>query len=100
MWIKVCHEELFLHIMDQFISLTQGGDAVWGNTTFAPDDLDERHHSHGELIAFRDTVVKSLGGEHLRNMTADSAGTWILEHTPTHFQVKRNHREVKIIPSD
>ncbi|KAF9650657.1 phospholipid diacylglycerol acyltransferase [Thelephora ganbajun] len=60
----------------------KGGDTIWGNSTHAPDDVDGADHSHGELIAFRaklnDTTVK--------NMTADNAGTWILEHTPTTFQ--------------
>ncbi|KIP11356.1 hypothetical protein PHLGIDRAFT_21774 [Phlebiopsis gigantea 11061_1 CR5-6] len=63
----------------------KGGDAVWGNTTFAPDDVDNRNQTHGELIAFRETVVKALG-EHINNMTADTASNWILEHTPEHFQ--------------
>ena len=59
---------------------------MWGNATFAPDDIDDKDHTHGELIAFRETVVKALG-EHINNMTADTASNWILEHTPAHFQV-------------
>ncbi|OBZ69479.1 Phospholipid:diacylglycerol acyltransferase [Grifola frondosa] len=43
----------------------KGGDAIWGNATFAPDDTS--NHS-------------------LENMTSDTAGTWILEHTPESFQ--------------
>ena len=64
---------------------------MWGNTTFAPDDLEDKHHSHGELIAFRDAVAKSLGEENLRNMTADTASTWILAHTPNNFQVRSSY---------
>lgn len=61
----------------------QGGDVIWGNSTHAPDDIDGADHSHGELIAFR----AKLNDTAVQNMTADNAGTWILEHTPTTFQV-------------
>lgn len=69
----------------------QGGDAVWGNTTHAPDDECDGKHSHGELIAFRHS--RQLGAEQNEkdmtgNMTVDQAGTWILEHTPSTFQVR------------
>ncbi|EKM53495.1 uncharacterized protein PHACADRAFT_197922 [Phanerochaete carnosa HHB-10118-sp] len=64
----------------------KGGDAVWGNNTWAPDDIDERDHTHGELIAFRDSVIQAYGEGMLTNMTADSASSWILEHTPAQFQ--------------
>jgi len=60
----------------------QGGDVIWGNSTHAPDDVDGADHSHGELIAFR----AKLNDAKAKNMTADNAGTWILEHTPTTFQ--------------
>ncbi|KAL4244981.1 (4-O-methyl)-D-glucuronate--lignin esterase [Abortiporus biennis] len=62
----------------------KGGDAVWGNSTFAPDDVLNSTHSHGELIAFRQSVSEQ--DSTLSNMTADAAGAWILEHTPTDFQ--------------
>jgi phospholipid:diacylglycerol acyltransferase len=63
--------------------VSQGGDTIWGNSTHAPDDVDGADHSHGELIAFR----AKLNDETVKNMTADNAGTWILEHTPSTFQV-------------
>lgn len=63
----------------------KGGDAVWGNATFAPDDDDNRTYSHGELIAFRKSIAAN-DDESLANMTSVSAATWVLEHTPTHFQ--------------
>ena len=63
--------------------LPQGGDAIWGNSTDAPDDIDGADHSHGDLIAFRAKSNDPIIG----NMTADNAGTWILEHTPLTFQV-------------
>ncbi|TCD62272.1 hypothetical protein EIP91_007111 [Steccherinum ochraceum] len=62
----------------------KGGDAVWGNTTSAPDDIDDSDHSHGELIAFRQSAVEH--DPEIMNMTSDSAGNWILERTPPSFQ--------------
>ncbi|PCH36716.1 phospholipid:diacylglycerol acyltransferase [Wolfiporia cocos MD-104 SS10] len=65
----------------------KGGDAVWGNATFAPDDLPHNMHTHGELIVFRSSVAASdTEGVRLSNMTSSQASNWILERTPTHFQ--------------
>lgn len=65
----------------------KGGEAVWGNATFAPDDIFGYAQSHGELVVFRPSVVETEGKYSLlKNMTASEAGTWILERTPTHFQ--------------
>ncbi|KAJ3784308.1 phospholipid:diacylglycerol acyltransferase [Lentinula aff. detonsa] len=61
MWIKAC-------------SSFSGGDAIWGNSTFAPDDPSEDFdheidandvrkrrsgHTHGELISFRHVPVST-----------------------------------------
>ncbi|KAF7362169.1 Phospholipid:diacylglycerol acyltransferase [Mycena venus] len=73
----------------------KGGDAIWGTPSGAPDDpLDSSHtHTHGDLIAFRapppppPSGASSEGVEvTTRNMTADAAGDWILQHTPSSFQ--------------
>ncbi|EPS98702.1 hypothetical protein FOMPIDRAFT_60813 [Fomitopsis schrenkii] len=65
----------------------KGGNAVWGNATFAPDDASNDARSHGELILFRESAAAAEGaGSRLSNLTADEASTWILEHTPTQFQ--------------
>ncbi|EIW62959.1 LACT-domain-containing protein [Trametes versicolor FP-101664 SS1] len=64
----------------------KGGDDVWGNATWAPDDLDNTTHSHGALISFRNNSVGIDGEDGLFNMTSTEAGTWILERTPTTFQ--------------
>ena len=91
----------------------QGGEAVWGNATHAPDDESDEAHSHGELIAFRRMLATSPDLEDVpafsngtqrsfeienpstsgsiivpKNMTADEASDWILEHTPATFQVR------------
>lgn len=65
----------------------QGGRAIWGNFTNAPDDHANCTHTHGCFISFR--PAGSLGNETgVQNMTVDEAGTWILEHSPTSFQVR------------
>ncbi|KAJ8696245.1 phospholipid:diacylglycerol acyltransferase [Pleurotus ostreatus] len=66
----------------------KGGSAVWGNSTSAPDDLPNAALSHGQVIAFRDSLqLNAETVDHdVKNMTADEAGTWILEHTPSSFQ--------------
>ncbi|KAI0276276.1 LACT-domain-containing protein [Russula aff. rugulosa BPL654] len=90
----------------------KGGNAVWGDATFAPDDEEGVNHTHGELISFRQTVpiplddkdaeaLPSTQGQPrftttqssnnrtlpvLGNMTVDEAGGWILAHTPLTFR--------------
>ena len=91
----------------------KGGNAVWGDATFAPDDEEGGNHTHGELISFRQTVPIPLDDKDaealpltqgrpqfttaqspnnrtspvLVNMTVDEAGGWILGHTPLTFRV-------------
>nr|VWP02474.1 Zn(2)-C6 fungal-type domain-containing protein [Ganoderma boninense] len=64
----------------------KGGDDVWGNATWAPDDVSNSTHSHGTLIAFREAPSSLDEANDLNNMTSNDAGTWILERTPTTFQ--------------
>uniref|UniRef100_A0A0W0EX56 Phospholipid:diacylglycerol acyltransferase n=1 Tax=Moniliophthora roreri TaxID=221103 RepID=A0A0W0EX56_MONRR len=66
----------------------KGGDDVWGNETFAPDDQPSSMHSYGHLIAFRQSQELSSENivENTRNMSARESGTWILAHTPSTFQ--------------
>jgi phospholipid:diacylglycerol acyltransferase len=92
----------------------KGGNAVWGDATFAPDDEGEGQHTHGELISFRQTAPIPLDDKDVetppstqgqakiatvegpdkrnvppmwKNMTVDEAGNWILAHTPLTFRV-------------
>ncbi|PSS22692.1 hypothetical protein PHLCEN_2v2989 [Hermanssonia centrifuga] len=64
----------------------KGGDAVWGNANFAPDDTSINNYTHGALVAFRDSILQETSNASLENMTADAAASWILERTPSHFQ--------------
>lgn len=75
---------------------------MWGNATFAPDDHFQSNYTHGELVAFRDQILRAALAEReqgleqglerkedlLTNMTVESAGEWILARTPKHFQVR------------
>lgn len=65
----------------------QGGEDIWGNVTNAPDDIAGATHTHGELISFRNILTANDTDSDLRNMTANEAGNWILQHTPSYFQV-------------
>jgi len=92
----------------------KGGNAVWGDATFAPDDEEEGEHTHGELISFRQRAPIPLDDKDIetslsvqgqtqnataqgpdkrktlptwKNMTVEEAGTWILAHTPLTFRV-------------
>lgn len=74
----------------------KGGTAVWGNENCAPDDEPDSTHTHGELIAFRRSLLdaRQVEGSRLvdeelvpkKNMTATDVGTWILKRTPASFQ--------------
>jgi len=64
----------------------KGGNTIWGNGVDAPDDESNATHSHGELIAFRQSQATTATGDSSQNMTADDASDWILAHTPSTFQ--------------
>ena len=94
----------------------KGGNAVWGNTTNAPDDGEGGHHTYGELISFRQMAPIPPGSDDVetppfmhegytaqttaaksrrhskfplsKNLTADEASAWILKHTPWTFRVE------------
>jgi hypothetical protein len=86
-------------LLDHFLYphyFIQGGDAVWGNSTHAPEDEKDNSHSHGELIAFR----RCVHAEDTGNMTADQAGQWILGHTPSSFQVGSEFWFVRLFYKD
>lgn len=72
-----------------WLTVTQGGDTIWGNATDAPDDNDDTMHTHGELITFRARESESAENKTsvVGNMTAGDAESWILQHTPLSFQV-------------
>ncbi|KAK0195630.1 phospholipid:diacylglycerol acyltransferase [Armillaria mellea] len=79
-------KKLFLSWAGSASMWIKGGDAIWGNARFAPDDQSGSIHTHGELIAFRESQMLSVENDGVGNMTSEQAGTWILQHTPATFQ--------------
>ncbi|KAI0053270.1 phospholipid/diacylglycerol acyltransferase, partial [Auriscalpium vulgare] len=91
MWLKVRTIFRIVRGSSDMRRARQGGETVWGNTTHAPDDEGDHHHTHGELISFRDKAPIPASDDTIytppyMNMTADEATAWILEHTPQTFQ--------------
>ncbi|KAG6872948.1 hypothetical protein C0995_004832 [Termitomyces sp. Mi166 len=81
-------ERFFSRKERQDLFRSWAGSAIWGNETHAPDDQPNAIQSHGELIAFRQAREVDLAGSNTipSKMTAEQAGTWILEQTPSTFQ--------------
>ncbi|THH06959.1 hypothetical protein EW145_g3711 [Phellinidium pouzarii] len=99
----------------------KGGDAIWGNHTHAPDDYGNCTQSHGSFFSFRPTEILGQNANDKQNeevslttdtnnMTAEEAGTWILEHTPVSFQkmmatnyscgIERDEKKLKLNDDD
>ena len=58
--------------------LPKGGEAVWGNLTWAPDDEPGQKTSYGSFIKFTETVN---GTEHSsRNLTVTQSLEYLLKH--------------------
>jgi phospholipid:diacylglycerol acyltransferase len=93
--------------------MIKGGDTIWGNTTWAPDDEEDcgSDYTHGKLYSFKipkdeqhhlgagDAAVagpEDSNGTSLHdlsshrslpaNLSADHAFTWLLQHAPSTFQ--------------
>ncbi|PWN51913.1 LACT-domain-containing protein, partial [Violaceomyces palustris] len=69
--------------------MIKGGESVWGNSTWAPDDEPGAEDTHGHLYSFREpgTDQESLDEKSVKsNLTAQDAHLWLLEHTPSSFQ--------------
>ena len=57
--------------------LPKGGNAVWGNKTWAPDDKPEQKVSYGTFINFRE----SNSTQSPRNLTIEESIDYLLEHS-------------------
>lgn len=69
--------------------LIKGGEDVWGNSTWAPDDEEGAEDTHGHIYSFRQPGVDQQDlNEHTVkvNLTATEAHNWMLQHTPSSFQ--------------
>jgi phospholipid:diacylglycerol acyltransferase len=107
MWLKAHIVTIWIFIFTSNTA-SQGGTAVWGNSTHAPDDLPGASHTYGHFFAFRAPSVSHEALPYgastedptkavpiparetnpgVGNLTASEAGDWILEHTPSTWQV-------------
>ncbi|TIC14432.1 phospholipid/diacylglycerol acyltransferase [Wallemia mellicola] len=67
----------------------KGGDAVWGNSTYAPDDPENTTDTYGRFLSIRDNYVmdpnqnKTLSRH---NYTITDANNYVLTNTPKVWQ--------------
>ena len=59
--------------------LPKGGDAVWGNETWAPDDKPGQQISFGTFLNFRE----SNSSHSPKNLTVDQSLNYLWEHSET-----------------
>ena len=86
--------------------LPKGGNAVWGNGSWAPDDQPDQKVSYGTFINFRE----SNSTHSPKNLTVDESLEYLLEHTDSWYKDAVLHsyshgiadtvREVEVGPSD
>lgn len=62
--------------------LLKGGSAVWGNTSWAPDDTDSATFSSGSIIRFKDDASLVIP----QNLTVDEVHSFLAAHSPASFQ--------------
>ncbi|MCJ1268408.1 hypothetical protein MMC22_008296 [Lobaria immixta] len=62
--------------------LPKGGNAVWGNKTFAPDDKPGQKVSYGTFINFKE----SNSTQSPRNLTVEESIEYLLEHSDTWYK--------------
>lgn len=73
--------------------LPKGGDAVWGNKTWAPDDRPDQNHSFGTFINFRE----SNSSHSLQNLTVDDSLNYLWEHSDTWYSNRFRICNAKLI---
>ena len=62
--------------------LPKGGNAVWGNETWAPDDQTDQKVSYGTFINFRE----SNSTQSPSNLTVEESIDYLLEHSDTWYK--------------
>ncbi|KAI4161019.1 MAG: hypothetical protein LQ342_005182 [Letrouitia transgressa] len=74
--------EIFRAMPGASSMLPIGGNAVWGNKTFAPDDRPGQVVSYGTFVNFKESnSTKSPA-----NLTVDESHTYLLENSETWYQ--------------
>ncbi|EDN08972.1 Phospholipid:diacylglycerol acyltransferase [Histoplasma mississippiense (nom. inval.)] len=81
--------ELFRAIPGISSMLPKGGEAVWGNNSWAPDDQEDQPFTFGNLINFREANSSNTQ----QNLTAKTSLPFLFNHTEQWFQnqVLRNY---------
>ncbi|MCJ1467280.1 hypothetical protein MMC07_005904 [Pseudocyphellaria aurata] len=74
--------ELFRAMPGVSSMLPKGGNAVWGNKTFAPDDKPGQKVSYGTFINFKE----SNSTQSPSNLTVEESIEYLLEHSDTWYQ--------------
>jgi phospholipid:diacylglycerol acyltransferase len=64
--------------------LPMGGDVIWGNSTWAPDDTPGQEISYGAFISFRDTTPNS--NISFTNLTVSAALPFLFGETESWYQ--------------
>lgn len=80
--------ELFRTLPGISSMLPMGGNAVWGNETWAPDDLPGQNASYGTFINFKPT-----NGTSAKNLTVEDSLSYLFNTTEDWYvnQVKRSY---------
>lgn len=74
--------EIFRAMPGASSMLPIGGNAVWGNKTFAPDDRPDQAVSYGTFVNFKESnSTKSPA-----NLTVDESHVYLLENSETWYQ--------------
>ena len=81
--------EIFRNMPGVSSMIPKGGEAVWGNKTWAPDDLPGQNVSFGTFINFRESNSTESPG----NLTVEESIDYLLEHSDTWYkdQVLENY---------
>ena len=64
--------------------LPKGGDAVWGNSTWAPDDVEGQRLSFGTFINFKE----SNSSPSPQNLTVDQSMEYLLNHSDEWYRAQ------------
>ena len=81
--------EIFRTMPGASSMLPKGGNAVWGNMTWAPDDRKNQSVSFGNFINFKE----SNSTQTPRNLTVEESLTYLLEHSDSWYkdQIEREY---------
>ena len=74
--------EIFRAMPGPSMMLPKGGNAVWGNQTWAPDDQPEQDLSYGTFINFKESNSTQSPG----NLTIEDSFSYLLEHSESWYK--------------